>query len=688
MYEWRNAKVTGSTRKAFEVANDIAWMLDDCKVRSAYILFASMYDFTTAISKCFSDMGPNVVFDISYLENHEELFSEVFGKEAAERFFTSQKENEQGENGEEKLLNSELYGISQDDEVGNKVVDVLNTIAEKASVAFGSYDEYESYDATSSIITPNYSDKLEEACDNALKISLQMKRDYIDIDVILYCILQNKETSAYKFLDGLLNDMGIDTSEFINSIKICANISDIKGEEKSVVVVPASLETCIEVLNNKYEKGQECHILGRDKEIFKLFNVFSKKTKRNAVLVGEPGVGKTAIIEAVTQAIVNETAPEEFRDYTVLSLDVNAMIAGTKYRGEFETKVAILKQFLEHTPKVILFVDEMHQMLGAGGTSDGTVDLSGSLKPILSRDDVVFVGATTTNEYNQIVSRDGAFKRRFEVIIVKEPKRDEVKGMIKAKIKDMERYHGVKLPKKYIDYIILCSTCFNLELCNPDKTLDLCDRSMAICKMRGAKSVTKADIEKVNNEYYEKYSKISPYNMKLLAYHELGHYIVSRLTKLRDTRNVVAVSVVPSHDFLGVTIFEESENIVMRDKEMFEFEIMSDLAGRASESLITNVLDAGARADLKSAKETAKRMIAECGLDDGKFKNVFLMDDDLFNEKMAIEIDEKANKLIQELYEKTEKFMHEHEPQIREMAKFLMKKKIATAEELDTFLNV
>lgn len=679
MYEWRNAKVTGNTRKAFEVANDIAWLLNDEKVRSAYIIFAAMYDFDTAISKCFEDMYTNCVADVDYLINNKDMFREVFGEKAAESFFENPEDASKETN--EMAITSEALGLPQDDEITNKVIGVLNNLVERVEI-----EEYS--DGEIRILEPHYSDKLEEACELAYKISRQMKRDYIDIDTITYCILQNKETSAYKYLSSMLKELEIDIADFINSIKISANITDYKEDENQSVVIPVSLTTCLEVLNAKYTKGEDCPILGRDKEIFKAFNVFSKKTKRNAVLVGDPGVGKTAIMEAVTQAIVNGTSPKEFKDYTVLSLDINSMVAGTKYRGEFETKVVALKQFLEHTPKIILFVDEMHQMLGAGGSSEGTVDLSGSLKPILSRDDVVFVGATTTNEYNQILSRDGAFKRRFEVITVREPKKNEVKEMIKVKIINMEKYHGVKMPKKYIDYIILCSTCFNPEMCNPDKTLDLCDRSMAIAKMRNAKVVTKADIEKVYNEFYDKYDKMSRKDQELLAYHETGHYIVSRLTKLNKSRDPIAISVVPGNNFLGVTIWEMNENHVVSDREEYEASIMCSLAGRAAESLVTKAFDSGAVADLKSAKETAKKLIAEYGLDDGKYKNVYLLDKDLFNEKMATEIDEKANKLIQELYEKTEKFVNDHKKEIAKMAKLLMKEKIVTSDELDVFLNV
>lgn len=677
MYEWRNAKVTGQLRKAFEVATDIAWTFEDEKIRSAYVLFAAMFDEESGISKAFIDMNMRMVPILSYYINNKEIFTEIFGEKAAEKFF--QKDEEQTE--VDVVFKPEGEEETEDDKFKAKVADVLIDMFTDIAADM-------EFDEEITILEPAYSDKLEAACDEALRRCNAANKDYIDLDSLIYCILQNKEGSAYRFISGVITDMELDVDDFIQSLKVTANICDVAEDSITFVSIPSSLETCVENYNNKYTKGEECTILGRDKEIFKAFNVFSKKTKRNCVLVGPPGVGKTAIIEAITQAIVNETCPKEFVGYTVLSLDVNSMVAGTKYRGEFETKVAILKQFLENTPKVILFVDEMHQMLGAGGTSEGTVDLSGSLKPILSRDDVVFVGATTTNEYEQILSRDGAFKRRFEVIEVKEPKNDEIKGMIKAKLAKMEKYHKVRMPAKLIDYIILCSNCFNFDSCNPDKTLDLCDRSMAIAKMENKKTVTKHHVNKVYEECFKMYDNISKKDIVGTAYHEIGHYVVTRLTKKGEAMNVTAVSIIPGNDFLGINVLEYKDTFVPTDKEYAEAYIMSVLAGRVAEARISKHINSGATSDLKKAKEFAKKVIAEYGMDDSdEFKNIYLMDDDLFNEQLAAKIDEKANQMIKRLYTKTEIFVADHWETIDKMAKYLIKNKIVTSEELDKFLT-
>ncbi len=677
MNEWRNAKVDANFRKAFELATDIAWNFDDEKIRSAYVIFAALNLPDSVISRLISDMDIFLVPNIELILEDKSLFANIFGEEAAERVFKEREELEKLASGNAKEEQSEENG-SEAENLAEAIFDVL---AEMLGYGAGDAEQLE-------VMQANYSDKLEQACDEAYYRCKAMNMDYIAFDVLVYTILQHKETSAYRFMQGILNGLGVEPDDFLNAIRISANISTAAEDVIKPIVIPSALETCVEVLNTKYNKGDELTILGRDKEIYKAFTIFSKKTKRNAVLVGAPGVGKTAIIEAITQKIVNETCPKEFFGYTVLSLDVNAMVAGTKYRGEFETKVAILKKFLEGTPKVILFVDEMHQMLGAGSTSDGNVDLSGSLKPILSRDDVVFVGATTVNEYNSILTRDGAFKRRFEVITVREPKNHEVKAMIEGKIKSMEKHHGVKMPRELLDYIILCSNCFNMENANPDKTLDLCDRSMAIAKMENRRTVIKACITKVYEEYFEKYSKIELGDIRATAYHEVGHYIVNRLTKQHKALRTVAISIVPAADYLGVNILEDTETPVPHDKEYIESYLMSLLAGRVAQCRATKSFDSGASNDLMVAKDFAKRVVMAYGMDQAEFQNISLVEEEkLITEKIANAVNEKVSALIKDAYKKTEAFIDAHWYEVDKMAKYLMKKKIVTSDELDKFLE-
>ena len=669
MYEWRNANVSANVRKAFELATDIACQFDDVKIRSAYLLFAALNIPDTAIFKVISDMNIFLLPNIEYILSDKEVFTGIFGEKAADRTFVdTDKTNE-------ITCESDEQEETQD-ELTERVLDILNSFMELVTPDTG---------APMEIMDPVYSDKLEIACDDAFIRCKAMKRDYIDLDVIVYCILQNKETSAYKFMAKIMESLEVNIEDFLQSIKITANIADVDEDIVKPVIIPPTLQGCLEVLNDKYVKGQECVILGRDKEIYKAFTIFSKKRKRNAILVGLPGVGKTAIMEAITQEIVNETCPKKFIGYTVLALDINSMVAGTKYRGEFETKVAVLKSFLEGTPNIILYVDEMHQMLGAGDTSGGSLDLSGSLKPILARDDVVFVGAT--DRYEIIAKSDPAFQRRFEPIMVREPKNREIKAMIKAQIKSMEKHHGVKMPSALIDYIILCSNCFKSNNANPDKTLDLCDRSMAIAEMLRSKAVNKSHVNKVYEEYFERYDKIGKENIRATAYHEIGHYIATRLTKEYMAHSVVAISIIPTTDFLGVNILERTENIVSCDMEYVEAYLMSLLAGRVAQFKVTKSIDSGASSDLKCAKEFATAVIAEFGMDDGEYQNIYLLDDAMLSQKVAEEISNKVNGLIQKVYKKTEEFVDLHWQEIDKMAKYLMKKKIVTSDELEKFLE-
>jgi len=673
MNEWKNANVDSSARKAFELATDIAWRFDDEKIRSAYVLFAAMNIPDSAIFKVIGDMETQLVPNIDLIIQDRKLFVSIFGEAAAKKCYD--EENEEQEENTEKQC-TETPEEEEENEFAAKVIDVLTNV-------MGLVDDD---DDVMELMVPAYSDKLELACQQAYIKCRAMKLDYITLDSIVYCILQNKQTSAYHFISNLMEALGVNMDMFMQSIKMMANIVDDIQDVNVPVVIPDALASCLENLNAKYTKGDEPKILGRDKEKYKAFNVFSKKTKRNCALVGEPGVGKTAIMEAITQDIVNETCPKEFIGYTVLSLDINAMVAGTKYRGEFETKVALLKQFLEGTNKIILFVDEMHQMLGAGSSSEGTVDLSGSLKPILARDDVVFVGATTIKEYDTILARDGAFKRRFEVIMVNEPKQHELKPMIKAQIKSMEKHHGVKMPGDILDYIILCSECFNFETCNPDKTLDLCDRSMAVTKMAGRQTVTRKLVNKVYEEWFELFAKISPSSIEATAYHEVGHYIVTRLTKKHEAVNTTAISIVPSEDALGVNVYEMTENIVSCDMEYAESYLMTMLAGRVAQSKVTQTIDSGASSDLNQAKKFARNVITKYGMDDEEFRNICILDDDVLSEKMADKINEKVNALIQKAYDKTIAFVDEHWKEIEDMAAYLMRKKIVTSDEMDKFL--
>lgn len=223
-----------------------------------------------------------------------------------------------------------------------------------------------------------------------------------------------------------------------------------------------------------------------------MVQILLKANKRNVILVGEPGVGKTALVEKLAWQIVTGNCVDDLKDCIIVSLDVNALIAGTKYRGMAEERFTILINFLESNPKCILFIDEVHLLLGAGSCADSSLDLANALKPLLARGTTRVIGATTSAEYEKYFSTDGALKRRFEKLYVKEPSSNEVLPMIRNQVKYLQDYHGVSISTHMLNYIMLNAACFNFETCNPDRTLDLVDKAMVSAKIDGKKKVQKS----------------------------------------------------------------------------------------------------------------------------------------------------------------------------------------------------
>lgn len=704
MKNFDNINVTPELRRAFERASIISSIFDDEYIRTAYVMLSVLLEPKSSINLCLAERGIIAAPDyiVTSMISDRASFELVFGKKAAEKYFAEEEQQEQQESNtqgevviEETIVDGEeqIEGEQPEaDELKDKVLQVLSEMIVPLVPA-----DQEEESLNLEII---YSDKLEAICEDAATRCMLAKQNFLDMDNLTYSMLQNPNSSGYKMLNGMLEIVELEVSDIIDFIVQNGNIHINMGDEKNAIIIPKNLESCCTVWNNKFEVGVVSDILGRDKEIFKLWNIFSKKTKRNAILLGDAGVGKTAIVEAMVQQIVNGTCPEKFKNYTVLELDVGGTVAGTKYRGELEEKLAKLKKFLENTPNLILFIDEIHQLIGAGSTESSGFDMSGSLKPILARGDVVCVGATTTEEYERFIAKEQAFKRRFEPVIVEEPKHKDVAKMIAAKVESLSKYHGVTFEDGLVDYIIVCASAFNLTGSNPDKSIDLCDRSMAIAEMRGSKVVEKQDVDKVYEENYKKFERWPQKVKESTAYHEAAHYVVSRLTLSKEVEDVIAVSIVPGQDFMGAYIYDINDEAVETSCEYYFDHIKKLLAGRISESLYCKgSYNSGAHSDLGKATSIAKKMVTEYALESKKFTSSKMCDDyvniyfegtkDLYGEAIKNELLAEINAIIKSATSRTTHMLKEPDVaiKIKNVANLLLEKKIATAKELEEAFN-
>ena len=452
-------------------------------------------------------------------------------------------------------------------------------------------------------------------------------------------------------------------------------------------VIPFQLSGFLSTLNEKIDGKAPCEILCRDKEADILWNIMLKKNKRNAVIVGEPGVGKSALIEKLTYDINSGKCPPEFKKFKMIVLDVNALIAGTSYRGDAEERIKDLIQFLKDNHDVILFIDEVHTILGAGSCFEGEMDLANALKPILARGDTIVLGATTQEEYEKYFQRDGALSRRFEKVVVKEPLAHNVYPMIKNKIAILSDFHKVTISKDIVNYAVMIACCFAFEKKNPDKTLDLIDRAMVYAKRHGKKKVDKACILRTFDIFFEMWDKMSDESRKEVAYHEAGHYIVGKASG-RLTRYIwQAVSIMPAEDYLGVTVYEDDDTVVpFCSLDYYIDDLALHLGGRVAEKIFRKVYTSGASADLRSTTREANYIVSKLAMVSEDCPNrIYLNECDSpnYSEKVIDAINEEVDKLVKKAEDRATQILDENRDILEAIVEALLKHRIMSEADLD-----
>jgi ATP-dependent Clp protease ATP-binding subunit ClpB len=312
---------------------------------------------------------------------------------------------------------------------------------------------------------------LRTVLDKAFEEAEPMKDEYISLEHILLATTDETEGDAVRILaaSGVTRDAIL---KVLVDIRGGQRITDQNPEDKY-----QALEKFSRDLTASASRGALDPVIGRDDEIRRIIQVLSRRTKNNPVLMGEPGVGKTAIVEGLAQRIVQGDIPETLKDKRVVALDMGALIAGAKYRGEFEDRLkALLKEVTDAQGEIILFIDEMHTLVGAGA-AEGAVDASNMLKPALARGELRCVGATTIKEYRKYIEKDAALERRFQPVMVEEPTVEDTISILRGLKEKYEVHHGVRIKDSAIVAAATLSHRYITDRFLPDKAIDLIDEA-------------------------------------------------------------------------------------------------------------------------------------------------------------------------------------------------------------------
>lgn len=395
---------------------------------------------------------------------------------------------------------------------------------------------------------------LSNEANSALQKALASLRDYKDefvsVEHLLIGILAGKDKTAQLLKDAGVTEKGLKTA--ITELRKGARVTSATAEETY-----NALNKYARNLNELAEKGKLDPVIGRDEEIRRVLQILSRRTKNNPVLIGEPGVGKTAIAEGLAHRIVDGDVPENLKSKVVYSLDMGALIAGAKYKGEFEERLkSVVKEVISSEGELILFIDEIHTLVGAGGGGEGAMDAANILKPALARGELRAIGATTLNEYQKYIEKDKALERRFQKVMVEEPDVPDAISILRGLKERYETHHKVRIKDEAIIAAVELSDRYISDRYLPDKAIDLMDESAAKLRL---------EIDSVPEELDEIQRRIMQLEIEKEAIKREGdtrkvNELSEELANLNEQRNAIKARWEAEKKLVD-TIQETKENI-------------------------------------------------------------------------------------------------------------------------------
>ncbi|TYT22657.1 ATP-dependent Clp protease ATP-binding subunit [Dictyoglomus thermophilum] len=447
-----------------------------------------------------------------------------------------------------------------------------------------------------------FTSRAKKVLEYASESAQELNHNYIGTEHLLLGLLKEGEGVAAHVLEGMGVRLEDVTIEILKLLGEPIDPTKIRGRQqmntstnnslKKKRTVTATLDEFGRDLTQLARQGKLDPIIGREKELERIIQILSRRTKNNPVLVGEPGVGKTAIVEGLAQKIVEGDVPDTLLNKRIVAIDMGSIVAGTKYRGEFEERMQRIIEEVKMAKDVILFIDEIHTLVGAGA-AEGAVDAANILKPSLAKGEIQLIGVTTPSEYRKYIEKDGALERRFQPIMVDEPTPEETIQILKGLKERYENYHRVKITDEAIEEAVKLSVRYITDRFLPDKAIDVIDEASARVRLRKQKNTAQSNLElelarireqkeiAIRNQAFERAAQLRDEERKIEEY--LRNFIDTTapsnfgVVTPEDVAQVVATwTGIP----VAQLLIEERERLLRMEEELHKRIISQDEAVR------------------------------------------------------------------------------------------------------------